>query len=170
MIKQYLEAGRIVNTHGLSGEVKVEHWCDSAETALAIKQFFLDDRGIEALDVVNSRQQGTLLLISFDKIDHVDKAMALKNKTLYADRKNIPIPDGAVFISDILGLEVIDAATGKIYGKLTDVFNKGANDVYEIKSGEKTYLFPAVKEFIAKIDTSAGIFISPPKGIFDSEI
>lgn len=75
------------------------------------------------------------------------------------------------FVQDLLGLEVTDAESGRVYGKITDVLRTGANDVYEITddSGKK-YLAPVIDEVIRETNVDGGyIKITPMKGLFDDE-
>ena len=82
--------------------------------------------------------------------------------------KDIPLPKGRMFIDDILGFEIIDADSSKVYGTLQDVTSNGAHDIYHIKCGEKTVLFPAVDEFIDRIDTeTSAIYVKPIGGMFE---
>ncbi|MBE6552459.1 MAG: 16S rRNA processing protein RimM [Ruminococcaceae bacterium] len=169
MKKAFLEAGRIINTHGIRGEIKFEHWCDSPDVLKKVKVLYLDAEGTKPLHISASREHNRFLLIQFEEIDDLDKASAYKQRILYVSRDDIPLPEDSVFIDDLFGLPVYDANTGACYGKVTDVFNRGAGDIYEIKNGEKTYLFPAVPEFLVSVDTDDKIVINPPKGIFDSD-
>ena len=91
--------------------------------------------------------QNKFLLIRFAEIRDMNEAMRWKQKILYVSRDDIKVPEGSVLIEDLIGLPVVDDATGKEYGVITDVFNRGANDIYEIKGASGTYLFPAVSEF-----------------------
>ena len=91
----------------------------------------------------------------------------MKNKVLYCKRSDLDIGDDRVFIEDILGLQVINADTQKVYGILENVINNPANDIYEIKTDKGMAYMPAVKEFIVSIDTEKGIFVRPIEGMFD---
>ncbi len=164
-----MEAGRIINTHGIAGEVKFEHWCDSADVLKNVKVMYSDPEGKRPLNVSSVRMQNKFLLIRFAEIHDMNEAMRWKQKILYVSRDDIKVPEGSVFIEDLIGLPVTDDATGRRYGFISDVFNRGAGDIYEIKDGEKTYLFPAVSEFIVSADVESEIRIKPPKGIFDED-
>lgn len=163
--KEFIEVGKIINTHGVSGEMKVEHWCDSPSVLKGIKKFYLD--GGKELVASSVRTGGQFPLIKFDGIDTVEDAAKYKGKTILARRGDIKKPAGRVFICDIIGLPVIDARTGAVYGTLGDVLEYSPNNIYEIKTEKGTVLMPAVKEYIARIDEDEGIFVTPIEGFFD---
>jgi len=167
--KEILEAGRIINTHGVRGEIKFEHWCDSPESLKGVKLLFLDAEGQKPLHITSVRTQNKFLLIKFEEINDLNTASLYKQRTLYVSRNDIKVSDGAVFIEDLIGLPVFDSETGRLYGHIKDVFNRGAGDIYEIEAENGSYLFPAVPEFLISVDTEKGVTIKPPKGIFDDE-
>lgn len=169
MKKAFLEAGRIINTHGIRGEIKFEHWCDSPNALKKVKTLYLDSNGTKPLHISSSREHNRFLLIQFEEINDLDTASAYKQRILYVSRDDIPLPNGSVFVDDLIGLPVYNADTNAFYGKITDVFNRGAGDIYEITNDKQTYLFPAVPEFLVNVDTDDKITILPPKGLFDDE-
>ena len=81
--------------------------------------------------------------------------MRLKGKTVWIDRTGVELPDGRHFIADLIGLTVIDDATGRTLGTLADVLTPPAHEVYVVR-GEKEYLIPAVDEFLVKTDVEGG--------------
>jgi 16S rRNA processing protein RimM len=97
-----------------------------------------------------------------------DAALSLRGKLLYARREDIPVPEGGALIADMLGLPVLDADSGRLYGRLADVQQAYASDMYDIETeGGGHVLFPAVAEFLDRVDTDEGIFIRPIPGFFE---
>ena len=170
MKKQYLESGKIVGTHGIKGEVRIEPWCDSPQFLAAFKKLYLDDRG-ESFIEVKSRPHKNITLCKIKGVDDIDDAQKLRGKIVYIDRGDIQLGEGVNFVQDLIGLEVTDADTGETYGKLTDVLRTGANDVYEITSPDgKKYLAPVIDEVIIEKNIDEGfVLIRPMKGLFDDE-
>ena len=168
MRKQFLEAGRIVGTHGVKGELRVEPWCDSADFLAKIHTLYWN-RGSEKLQVVSSRVHKSLLLLKLEGIDTVEEADALRGRILYLDRADVKLPKGRYFVQDMIGLTVMDADTGKRYGSLTEVMPTGANDVYQVTGEDKVnYLVPAIPDVIVDVDIDGGTLkIRPTRGIFD---
>ena len=169
MKKQFLEIGQIVNTHGLKGEVKVMPWCDSPEFMCAFKKLYLK-KG-DTVDVINARVQKNMVIMKIKGVDHIEQADVLRNTVLYMDRNDIQLDDDVFFWQDILNCTVIDADTGKEYGKITDIIETGANDVYQITDKDgKNYLIPVIDDVVVSTDTDSEVVtIRPLKGIFDDE-
>lgn len=170
MKKQYLETGKIVGTHGIKGEVRIEPWCDSPAFLAAFKKLYLDDRG-ETFIEVKSRPHKNITLAKIKGVDTIEQAERLRGKIVYINRDDVTLGEGVSFVQDLIGLDVIDADSDKNYGKITDVLRTGANDVYEItdKNGKK-YLAPVIDDVITGRDIDGGfVLIRPLKGIFDDE-
>ena len=152
MQAQYLEAGRIVNTHGVHGEVKLEPWADSAAFLAPLRRFYLDG---EALRVERSRVHGRFLIVKFADTDDVNAAMRLKNKTVFLDRGDVKLPAGGFFLADLIGAAVV-TESGEALGTLTEILEKPAGNIYVVR-GEREFLIPAVPAFIRKTDAVHGV-------------
>lgn len=109
-----------------------------------------------------------MTLIKLKGVDSPETAAGMKNMTVYIDRDDIELEEGTYFIQDLIGLTVKDADTGKVYGRIKDVLQTGANDVYEIKDDKKTYLVPAIEQVVVQTDIEDSIMlIRPLEGLFD---
>ena len=152
MQESLLEAGRIVNTHGLYGEVRIQPWADSPEFLAGIKSVYIEGA---PLAVLSARVHKGFVIAAFDGILDIDAAIKLKNKTVYIDRDDVRLENGQFFIADIIGLQVIDSETGEGIGTLFDVLDLPAHNVYVVK-GEREILIPAVPDFIVETNIVAG--------------
>ena len=150
--KAYIEAGRIVNTHGVAGEVKIEVWLDSPAFMKRFPRLFLGERENA---VKSARVQKNFLLCKLEGIDDVNAAMALKGKVVYVAREDAKLPKGSFFLQDILGARVVDEE-GREIGTLVDVLERPASNIYVVR-GETEHLIPAVPEFIRATDAERGI-------------
>ena len=150
--KAYIEAGKIVNTHGVAGEVKIEVWLDSAAYMKRFKRLFLGGRELE---VESARVQKDFLLCKLRGVDDVNAAMSLKGRTVAIAREDAKLPKGGYFIQDILGARVVDEE-GKEIGTLVDVLERPASRIYVVR-GESEHLIPAVPAFIRNTDAENGI-------------
>lgn len=170
MKKQFLDSGKIVGTHGIKGEVRIEPWCDSPEFLCAFKKLYLDENGQTFIEV-KSRPHKNITLAKIKGIDTIEAAEKFRGKVVYINRQDITLEDGVNFVQDLIGLEVKDVENGIVYGKITDVLRTGANDVYEITdSNNKKYLAPVIDEVVEEISVDGGfVLIHPMKGIFDDE-
>lgn len=167
MLKRYLEIGKIVNTHGIKGDLKVEPWCNSVELLCSFSEIYLNE-GKSKLIIKSARPQKKVAIMHIDGINTIEDAEKMKNRVIYADRKDISLDENEYFIQDIIGCEVLDFDTKKTYGTVTDVFKTGANDVYEItNSNGIKYLIPVIDKVIKETDIkNQTIKITPIKGLF----
>ena len=168
MKKRYLEIGKIVNIHGLNGVVKVMPWCDSAEFLCEFETLYRGKQHVP-MEIERASVQKNMALVKFAGVDTPEQANALRNAVLYMDREDVELEDGTFFIQDLLGMTVQDADSGRIYGKLRDVLQTGANDVYEIETPEgKTLLAPVIPQVVLSHDFDTDtILIRPLEGLFD---
>lgn len=151
-MEKYLEAGRITNTHGIKGEVKIEVWVDSPEFLRKFKVLYIDNKPVKLLA---GRTHKGFLLAKLEGFDDVNAAMTLKNKLVFIDRKDAKLPKGSYFLADLMGARVVDEQ-GNELGELADIMELPAGNVYVVR-GEREILIPAVPEFIMKTDISAGL-------------
>ena len=147
-----IEAGRITNTHGVRGEVKIEVWLDSPDFLKRCKGVILDGKKHR---FISARPQGRFLIAGLEGIRSVEEAALLKGKTVTIDREDAPLKKGEYFLQDILGADVIDEAGSRI-GKLEEIMETPRTPVYVVR-GEKEHLIPAVPEFVLHTDADEGI-------------
>lgn len=169
MLKQFLETGQIVSTHGIRGEVRFNPWCDTPEFMKRFKTLYFDAKGEKAVKVVSCRPHGNIVILKLEGIDTVEEAQKLRNKTLFMNRKDAKLGKGDWFIQDLIGCTVYDTDNNSIvYGELTDVAQTGANDIWYIEKNGKEYIIPAIKDVVIKVDVeNSAIYIRPLRGIFD---
>ena len=148
----YIEAGRIVNTHGVAGEVKIEVWLDSPQLLRRCGRIFLN--GAEK-KLLSGKVQKNFLIAKLEGVEDVNAAMQLKGKDVFIAREDAKLPRGAYFIQDILGASVRDEQGNEI-GRLTDVLERPASNIYVVQ-GEQEHLIPAVPAFILNTDAEAGV-------------
>ncbi len=170
MIKNYLELGQIVSTHGIKGEVRLNPWCDTPDFVKKFKTLYFDNKGEKSVKIISARPHGNVAILLLDGIDDVEKAKTLKNTVLYMKRSDAKLPKGTWFIQELFDCQVVDNNNGKILGTIVDVSETGANDVWHIKTDKGEVLIPAIKEVVVSVDVEAGqVLINPLKGLFDDE-
>ena len=169
MLKQYLEVGRIVGTHGIQGEMRVECWANSPAFLSQFKKLYLD-AGAQELSV-SCRPHKNIALMRVKGIASIEQADELRGKVLYISRADARLEEGEHFVQDIIGLSVINADTGAVYGTVKDVLKTGSNDVYEMQTADqKLFYIPVIPDIIDRLDFDAGaVYIHPMKGLFDDE-
>lgn len=155
MLKQYLEVGKVTNVHGLMGEVKVQPWADSPEFLCQFKTLYVDEAHFP-MTVQRARVHKNMVIMKFEGLTDVPGALSMRNAVLYIDREDVNLPQGAFFLADIYGLEVRNAATGEVLGKIADVLTLPANNVYVVRGGARELMIPAVPQFIAETNVEGG--------------
>ena len=155
MPNQYLEVGKVTNVHGLMGEVRVQPWADSPEFLCQFKTLYVDDTHWP-VKVERARVHKNMVIMKFEGLTDVPGALSMRNAVLHIDRADISLPEGAFFLADIYGLEVRDAATGEVLGRIDDVLTLPANNVYVVKGGPRELMIPAVPQFIAETNIEGG--------------
>jgi len=141
---QYIEAGEIVNTHGVRGEVKVLCWLDDPEMLCEFDRCRIDGKEFVMEQV---RVQKTCNLVKLQGIDTMEKAQLMRGKTIELYREDID--DEVIFAAELVGVEVF--CEGQSIGKIKEVLDYPGNSVYVVK-GQHEYMIPAVNQFILSTD------------------
>ena len=153
MEKQSLiDAGKIVNTHGVRGEVRIEVWLDSPALLKRCGRVYL---GGEEKKILSAREHKGFLIALLEGVEDVNAAQALKNRVVQIARADAKLPRGAYFLQDIIGASVVDEGGAEI-GKLAEVLELPGQRVYVVK-GETEHLIPAVPAFIRNTDAENGV-------------
>jgi len=152
MKDNFIEAGKIVNTHGIYGELRIQPWADTPDFLTGIEYYYI---GGEPVKVISSKVHKGNVIVVLEGIDGIDAAIKMKNKVIRIKKDDIDLEDGRYFISDLIGLRADDADTGKNLGILSDILTLPSNNVYVIK-GEREILVPAVPDFIIETNINKG--------------
>ena len=146
---EFLEAGEIVTTHGVRGELKVLPWADSPEFLCDFSRVRIAGREYK---VESCRVQKTCNLLKIVGVDTVEYAQKMRGKIVEVFRADAP--EDTIFAAELIGVTVM--SEGNEVGKITDVLDYPGNKVYVVE-GEHTYMIPAVKAFIISTDMEKGI-------------
>ena len=123
---------------------------------------------MDEIYIEKSRTAKNMVIAKIEGIDTVEAAEKLRNKVLFMHRDDLELDEDTYFIQDLIGMEVRDADNDFEYGKITDVLQNGANDVYVIQGAEREYLVPAIPDVIISTDIDGNIMlIRPLEGLFD---
>ena len=141
---QFIEAGEIVTTHGVRGEVKVLTWLDDPEMLCEFDRCRIDGREVAMQQV---RVQKTCNLVKLEGVDTMEAAQALRGKVIELYREDID--DEVIFAAELIGMEV--TCEGSVIGKISDVLDYPGNQVYVVK-GDREYMIPAVSAFVLDTD------------------
>lgn len=164
----FIECAKIINTHGCHGGLKLESWCNTPEDLADLKKLYLK-KGEEyvAYSVVKASVFKQFVVATWKNINTMDLALSLKGQTVYARREDFNLDEGEYFLADLVGLQVIDAKTGQCYGKIREVINRGASDIYVVQTPNGERMIPAVEQFVDRVDVKEGLFVNPIEGMLD---
>ena len=144
---QFIEAGEIVTTHGVRGEIKVLTWLDDPEMLCEFDRCRINGKEY-TMDQV--RVQKTCNLVKLQGVDTMEAAQALRGKVMELYREDID--DEVIFAAELIGMEVY--CEEQLIGKIREVLDYPGNSVYVVK-GSYEYMIPAVKQFILSTDMEA---------------
>ena len=153
-MQKRLEVGQIVNTFGIKGEVKVTPFTDDINRFDQLEKVYVKTRKEDKLYKVEGvRYHKNMVLLKLEGIENPEQAELLKNAYLEIDREDaIPLKEGQYFIVDLIGLDFY-TDEGNILGKVDDIYNTGANDIYVVKDElGKQILLPGIKDVIKEVD------------------
>jgi len=147
-----ITSGKILNTFGIKGEVKLLPWADSPEFLTGFKRIYIDGKPVE---ILSARVQKGCVIAALKNVDNIDAAIKLKGKEFKINKSDIKLEEGRFFVAELIGLKALNAETGDDLGIIEDVLSLPAHNVYIIK-GKREILVPAVSEFIIESDLNAG--------------
>ena len=173
MINRY-KIGQITNPVALRGEVKVYNYSDYKERFEEIPQVIAVGTGKnkteKTYEIEKVRYQQNMVVLKLKGIDDRNGAETLKGMDLYITEDDLrELPEDTFYIKDLIGMKVIDDTTGKEVGKIKDVIQNTAQDIYQIAMNNgKEALIPVVKEFIKEVSLETGrVVVTPIPGMID---
>lgn len=166
---EYLRVGKIANTHGLRGEIKVVPTTEDPARFQDLKDVYIQTmkRRIPA-KVKGVKYLNRFVVLKLEGYDNIDQALTIKNADLYVARADaIELPKGAHFVGDLIGCQIVDADSQEIYGTIGDVLFTGANDVYVVKrDAQKDLLIPVIDQCVVEKRVEEGvIYVRLLKGL-----
>ncbi len=167
----FLKVGQIVNIHGVKGEVKIYPYTDDIKNLASIKKLYLDpELKLEYL-VKGSKILKNMIVYKLAGIDTIEQTKDLMQKYIYIKKETIK-EENTYYVEDLIKLDVYtvenleDISKAKYFGKLVNVFNAGASDVYEIKTEVNVVCIPAIKDVVLKISLEEGkVYIKLMEGL-----
>ena len=169
-MEEYIQIGKIVNTHGVRGEIKIIPLTDDPRRFENLKSVFVNrNQSRQAYDIKGVRYVKGFVTLSLRGIDNRDEAEKLKELSIEIYEKDaVKLPEGSYFIHDLIGLKAFDEK-GDFLGTLCDVIQTGSNDCYSIRpENGNEYLIPAIKSVVLNVDIeSKKIVIRIPDGLLD---
>lgn len=158
MKKDRFTVGKIVNTHGLKGELKVQYYTENIEDFEDFDYLIIEGEGEKKFSVDSIRTVKNTVLVQFEAFNDINQVERFKNKEVYYLREDYDdLEEGQYYVVDLIGLEVVDQVNGKV-GTLKEVLKNTAQDIYVIEKtdGSGVFYMPAVEAFLDRIDMEEG--------------
>ena len=170
---RFIECGKIINTHGCHGDVKAEPWTDTPRDLVELGRVFIGE-GEEKRELKilrGSVMQGRFLMLSLEGVTDMNAADSLRNTVLYADREDFHLEEGQYFLSDAIGLPVLDGREGregKLLGTVTDISPNAASHIYTVTTPKGAeVLVPAIPVFVTEVRPGEYVRMTPIDGMFE---
>ncbi len=157
-MEDLFQIGAVTSTHGLRGELKVYPTTDEPARYHKLKEVILDTGKEQlSLKIEHARLFKQMVIIKFEGFDHINEVEKFKGAKLYVMRENaLELRENEYYFADLAGLRV-ETEEGQLLGKVTDILQTGANDVYVIgRERQKDLLIPAIKDCVKQIDLENG--------------
>lgn len=171
MAAEYITVGKILNTQGRAGAVRVLPLTEFPERFKVNSRVYVTLKGARRLMTIESSvPHQKYIIIKFKEIPDMNAAEEIKGGLLEINRADLfSLPEDTYYIFDIIGLTVNDITRGSL-GKITEVLQTGANDVYVVETGARPLLIPALKQVVKEIDLSGrSMVVDLPDGLVDDE-
>ncbi len=171
---RFIECGKIINTHGCHGDVKAEPWTDTPRDLIDLGRVFVGEgeNKKEIKILRGSVMQGRFLMLSLEGVTDMNAADSLRNTVLYAAREDFHLAEGQYFLSDAMGLPVLDGREGRegnLLGTVTDISPNAASDIYTVRTPDGTeVLVPAIPVFVAEVVPGEYVRMTPIDGMFEN--
>ncbi|HOJ11080.1 MAG TPA: ribosome maturation factor RimM [Clostridiales bacterium] len=187
-MQPFLEIGKIINTYGIKGELKVIPLTDSPQRYYDLEWAFVgDDNVLEKYNIEKVRILKDLVIVKFKELNDINQAEKMKGQFIKVNRENaVKLPENTFFICDLINCEVLNYIDEKKLGTLKDIIQTGSNDVYIVQEessegsqgsqgsqgseGFREILIPALKSVVKKVSVEEKkMWVSLPKGLVDHD-
>ncbi len=150
---EFLAIGQLHRPHGIRGEIKMSVWTDYPERLEPGLKVFIG-KTHQPVYIRTVRWHGGDLLISFEEFAVREEVGLLRNQVVMIPLENLPpLPDGEIYIHELIGMKVIDADNDILLGEITEIIETGANDVFVVRGSQGSeVLLPDIDEVILAID------------------
>lgn len=150
---EYIVVGKIVNTHGIKGDIKVYPYTDDINRFSKLGKVYIGEEKL-SFEIENIKYHKGMVLMKLKEFNNINDVIFLKEELVFIEEKDkVELPKDTYFIYELIDCQVFDS-NNKPIGYVKDVLQNSSNDIYVIKDNNKEYLVPAVKEFIKEINIS----------------
>jgi 16S rRNA processing protein RimM len=172
MPSPHLLLGRIVKPWGLKGEVRLKPYADSAAIAAGLAAVQIGPAGgdLAWYTIERLRRMGSSWILKLSGVETIEQASRLVGCEVLVPRSAVPpLPEGMYYHADLIGLQV-QSEEGRVLGRIVEILETGANDVFVVHSQQGEWLLPATREVVRKVDLAGQIvLVRPLEGMIDAE-
>jgi len=168
---EFIAIGKVLKTQGNRGAVRVLPLTDFPGRYEQLKDVYLSVKGVrQVMHIEEAVRRQKFIAVKFKEISDMNAAEGIRGGILEVTRDQlVKLPEGSYYIFDIIGLSVYGSG-GEQFGKITEVLQTGANDVYIVETGGKPLLIPALKQVVKEIDLPGRrMVVDLPEGLMDDE-
>ncbi len=165
-MNKLLELGKVVNTHGIRGEIKIQPWCDDPALFDELEYIYI---GGKRFDILKSRLHKNCVIAAVEGICDINAAETLRNCIVTVEREMLgELPEGTYYIADLEGL-MVKTMDGEELGKISEVIKTGSNDVYVLDCpGRKPILIPVIDQVVKEVNIEGGyVLVELMEGLID---
>lgn len=158
-----------MGVHGVRGAVKAESWCDSPKVLASQTKLYTQDLrgGYREYNVLGAFVNGPAVVLTLEGIESREDAISYKGRVLYLHRSAIKLKPGEMFVADMIGLAVVDADNGRVYGEIAAVSDGVQGKLYTVKTPTGEVIYPSGPNFVRSCSPESGLLITPIPGFFD---
>ncbi len=165
-MNKLLELGKVVNTHGIRGEIKIQPWCDAPALFDELEYIYI---GGKRFDILKSRLHKNCVIAAVEGICDINAAETLRNSIVTVEREMLgELPEGTYYIADLEGL-MVKTMDGEELGRISEVIKTGSNDVYVLDTpGRKPILIPVIDQVVKEVNIEGGyVLVELMEGLID---
>ena len=150
-MKDYIKVGKIINTHGVRGYVKCMPMTDEPERFEELEYVYTEKDGIKRI-IDHVWYQKGMVYLKLEGIDDMETAETFKDSYISILEDQLrKLPHDSYYLFDLDGMDVY-SSSGEYLGEISEIYQTGANDVYEVKNNKSSFLIPAIKDVVKSVN------------------
>ncbi len=168
--EELIPVGKIIDTHGIKGQVKLHSYSGNAESLAEAHFITLKSPSgkLSEYALKGFKPNAGRFIITLKDFDDINQVIPLVGSEVCLKRSQLPpLEADEYYWNDLIGLRV-ETVDGIQIGTIADIFETGSNDVYVVKGNDREYLIPAIADVVTAIDLQAGkVTITLLDGLLD---
>ncbi len=150
----YIYVGKIVNTHGIKGELRIRSNFDKKDIIFKPDFTLYIGEGHVPEKIVTYRVHKEFDMVTFEGYNNINQVLNYLKLNVYVKRSDLKLENDEYILDDLIGLDVVE--DGIVLGKVSEIVYNGINILISVL-GEKNFYIPKNGNFIKKVDLEKGI-------------